>query len=85
MEGSRSKAVTSLLRRSNLLLIIFGCSSVAFYLTSLRAHSGEDILWFLKLVLIQVVLYVAVAWLILRVRRIHDRAVSANALRRALN
>jgi alpha-1,6-mannosyltransferase len=66
MEGSRSKAVTSLLTRSNLLLIIFGCASLAIYLISLRAHSSNDILWLLKLVLIQVVLYGAVACLILR-------------------
>src|SRR5687767_1762069 len=65
MEGFRPKAVSSLLRRSNLLVIIFGCVSLSFYLISLRAHSSEDIVWFLKLVLIQVLLYGAVAWLIL--------------------
>jgi alpha-1,6-mannosyltransferase len=66
MEGLRAKAVTSLLRRSNLFLIIFGCASLAIYLINLRAHSSNDILWFLKLVLIQVLLYGAVACLILR-------------------
>jgi alpha-1,6-mannosyltransferase len=75
MEGSRSKAVTSLLRRSNLLLIIFGCASFAIYLISLRAHTSEDIRWFLKLVLIQILLYAAVAWLIVRARSTRSRFV----------
>jgi alpha-1,6-mannosyltransferase len=66
MEGPRPQAVTSLLRRSNLLPILFGCASLAIYLFSLSAHSSADILWFLKLVLIQVLLYGTVAWLILR-------------------
>lgn len=66
MEGSRTTAISPLLRRSNLLIIIFGCASLAIYLISLRAHSSNNILWFLKLVLIQILLYAAVAWLIVR-------------------
>lgn len=75
MEGFRPKAVTSLLRRSNLFLIIFGCTSLAIYLISLRAHSSNDILWFLKLVLIQILLYAAVAWVILRTQSTRSRFV----------
>jgi hypothetical protein len=53
-------------KRSNLLLIGLGCASFAVYLTSLRAHSSADIIWFLKLVLIAGVLYIAACRLVIK-------------------
>ncbi len=38
------------------------------YRISLRAHTGPDILWFLKIALVQCVLYVFVAWLVIKAR-----------------
>jgi alpha-1,6-mannosyltransferase len=55
-----------LLKRSNLLLIVLGCASLAVYLWSLQAHSVADIVWFLRLVLIASVLYIAACWLVIR-------------------
>jgi alpha-1,6-mannosyltransferase len=57
-----------LLKRSNLLLIVLGCASIAVYLWSLRAHSSADIVWFLGLVLIASVLYVAGCWLVTKTK-----------------
>jgi alpha-1,6-mannosyltransferase len=56
----------SLLSRSNLLLIIFGCASLVLYRLSLRAQTVNDIPWFFKLALVQGGLYLAAAWLALK-------------------
>src|SRR4051794_30475072 len=60
------KTTTKLLKRSNLLLVVLGCASFAVYLWSLRAHYSADIVWFLRLVLIASVLYIAASWLVIR-------------------
>jgi alpha-1,6-mannosyltransferase len=66
MKSVRVTMVASLLKRSNLLLIVFGCALLTVYLWSLRAHSSADMLWFLKLVLIESVLFIAACWVTLR-------------------
>src|SRR5207237_9657286 len=53
---------------ANLLLIIIGSTALVLYRLSLRAHTGPDILWFLKIVIAQCVLYVFVAWLVIKAR-----------------
>src|SRR5437588_11212815 len=51
-----------LLKRSNLLLILFGCVSLIIFSWSLRAHSSADMPWFLRLVLIESFLFIAASW-----------------------
>src|SRR5437764_6477239 len=55
-----------LLERSNLLLILFGCVSLIIFSWSLRAHSSADMPWFLRLVLIESVVFIAASWVTLR-------------------
>jgi len=71
METVRTPIRHFVLKSSNPLLIVLGCASVTIYLLSLRAHSTPDILWFLKLVLIESILFVAAGWLTLRSRPSH--------------
>jgi alpha-1,6-mannosyltransferase len=74
IELSKTKAIRStnkFLKRSNLLLIVLGCALFAVYLWSLRAHSSADIAWFLQLVLIASVLYLAGCWLVIRTQPSH--------------
>lgn len=69
IELSETKAThitTNLLKRANLLLMVLGCALFAVYLWSLRAHSTADIVWFLQLVLIASVLYIAACCLAIR-------------------
>jgi alpha-1,6-mannosyltransferase len=68
MKSMRATMMASIFKRSNLLLIVFGCASLTIYLWSLRAHSSADVLWFLKLVLIESGLFVAACWVTLRAR-----------------
>ena len=70
-ETKATNATTNLLKRSNLLLIVLGCALFAVYLWSLRAHSTADIVWFLQLVLIASVLYIAACWLVIRTQSNH--------------
>src|SRR5438105_9675302 len=72
MKSVRATMVVSLLKRSNLLLIVFGCASLTIYLWSLRAHSSADMLWFLKLVLIESGLFIISCWLTLRAQAKHS-------------
>ena len=51
-----------------ILLTLLGLASLVFYRIGIRAEGTKDIVWFLKLAGVQAVLYVAAAWLILRVR-----------------
>ncbi len=53
MKDSGGNIFRSLLSRSNLLFIAFGCSTFLIYRLSLRSQSAADILWFLKLEAIQ--------------------------------
>lgn len=61
-------STSAFFNRTNLLLIGSGCAALVVYRLSLRAHSGSDILWFLKIALVQCGLYVLTAWLAIRTR-----------------
>ena len=68
MTTPRSSPFAAFFKWANLLLIITGCAALLLYRISLRAHTGPDILWFLKIALVQCVLYVFMAWLVIRAR-----------------
>jgi alpha-1,6-mannosyltransferase len=71
-ETKATQTTTNLFKRSNLLLIVLGCALLAVYLWSLRAHSTADIVWFLQLVLIASVLYIAASFLMIRTQPSHS-------------
>ncbi len=71
-ETKATNTTTNLRKRSNLLLIVLGCALLAVYLWSLRAHSTADIVWFLQLVLIASVLYIAACCLVIRTQPSHS-------------
>ena len=68
MTTPNSSPLATFFKWANLLLIITGCAALMLYRISLRAHTGPDILWFLKIALVQCVLYVFVAWLVIKAR-----------------
>ena len=68
MTTPRPSPLATFFKWANLLLIITGCAALMLYRISLRAHTGPDILWFLKIALVQCVLYVFVAWLVIKAR-----------------
>src|SRR5437762_3690328 len=68
MTTPNSSQFAAFFKWANLLLIITGCAALVLYRISLRAHTGPDILWFLKIALVQCVLYVFVAWLAIKAR-----------------
>src|SRR5437870_10507295 len=68
MTTPNSSPFAAFFKWANLLLIITGCAALMLYRISLRAHTGPDILWFLKIALVQCVLYVFVAWLVIKAR-----------------
>ncbi|MCA1594605.1 MAG: glycosyltransferase 87 family protein [Acidobacteria bacterium] len=55
-------------RTLNLLLVLLGVASLAFYRVGLRAKEIEDISWFIKLGLVQSALYLIAAWAVWRGR-----------------
>jgi alpha-1,6-mannosyltransferase len=68
MTTPRPSPFAAFFKWANLLLIISGCAALVLYRISLRAHTGPDILWFLKIALVQCLLYVFMAWLVMRAR-----------------
>src|SRR5438876_5057436 len=74
MKDAGGNLFRSLLSRSNLLLIAFGCSALVIYRLSLRSQSA-DIRWFLKLAAIQCGLYLAAAWLTLKTKPGHSTLI----------
>ena len=52
-----------------IVLIVLGVASLLLYRLGVRAEGTKDIVWFLKLVGVQTVLYAPVAWLSLRARQ----------------
>lgn len=56
------------LQRANLALVVLGLASLALYRLGLRAKGTDDIIWFVKVELIQATLYLIAAWLVLRTR-----------------
>lgn len=63
MNESRIKG---LLTRSNLLLLVFGCAALGLYQLSVQAHFSDHILWFLKIALIESLLFVGTSYVVLR-------------------
>src|SRR5437879_7476928 len=82
---SMHATMVSLLKRSNLLLILFGCVSLIIFSWSLRAHSSTDIPWFLRLVLIESVLFIAASWVTLRAQAKRSTLLSVISLACALS
>ena len=68
MTTPRLSPVATFFNWTNLLLVVAGSAALVLYRLSLRAHTGPDILWFLKIVLVQCVLYIFVAWLVVKAR-----------------
>jgi alpha-1,6-mannosyltransferase len=72
MKSFRATTVVNLLKGPNVLLIVLGCASLTIYLWSLRAHSSADMLWFLKLVVVESGLFIISCWLTLRAQAKHS-------------
>ena len=53
---------------ANLSLAVIGCLLILLYRLGLHSRDSADILWFLKIALVQSVLYLCVVWLIWRAR-----------------
>jgi alpha-1,6-mannosyltransferase len=53
---------------ANLSLVVIGCLLIVLYRLGLRSRGVADILWFLKVALVQSLLYLLAAWLIWRAR-----------------
>ena len=60
--------ITKFFNGKNLLLIVLGVAATILYRISLRAHVGNDIIWFLKLALIQAIIFVAATITVLRTK-----------------
>ncbi len=56
------------LKWTNLLLILLGAASLVLYVVSLRAKSGDDIEWFIKIALIQSLIYLLAVSIVFRTR-----------------
>ena len=52
--------------RIAIVLIVLGVASLVLYKMGVRAEGTRDIVWFLKLVGVQAMIYIAAAWLGLR-------------------
>src|SRR5882724_8631164 len=53
---------------TNVLVAAFGAILLILYRIGLHSRGAADIVWFIKLALIQTVLYLIAAWLIVRAR-----------------
>ena len=67
-EDSRAKPKRGSANCIAIVLIVFGLASLVLYRIGLHAEGVKDIVWFLKLVGVQALLYVAAGWLCLRGR-----------------
>ena len=68
MTTPRASPMAGFLSWTNLLLIMSGCAALVLYRLSLRAHTGPEIIWFLKIALVQSVLYVVAARLLVKAK-----------------
>src|SRR5690242_3449921 len=59
-------ALRSVSNKSAVTLAILGVAMLVLYRVAVHAKGVADIAWFLKLVLVQAVIYLAVVWLTLR-------------------
>lgn len=55
-------------KSTNLLLVLLGVVSLALYRVGLRSSGTGDIKWFIKLALVQSVLYLLAAWIVVRLK-----------------
>ena len=53
---------------TNVALVVIGCLLVVLYRVGLRSRGVTDIVWFIKLALVQSAVYLVAAWLIWRAR-----------------
>src|SRR6476660_788912 len=58
----------SVISKWTVMLSILGVATLVLYRIAVRSKGASDIVWFLKLVLIQLVIYFGVAWLSLRTK-----------------
>ena len=61
-------AFRSVSTKSTLTLSVLGVATLVLYRIAVHSKGVADIVWFLKLVVIQIVIYLAVAWLSLRTK-----------------
>lgn len=54
--------------RTGVLLLLLGCLSLVLYRLGLRAEGVRDIQWFIKLALVQSVIYLFAIWIVVRAR-----------------
>ena len=55
-------------RRTGALLLLLGCASLALYRAGLSAKGVPGIVWFIKLALVQSVLYILASWIVVHSR-----------------
>jgi hypothetical protein len=60
-----------------IVLIVLGLASLVFYRIGIRAEGTKDIVWFLKLIGVQAVLYIGAAWLVLRAKESRSTLIIA--------
>src|ERR1044071_7680861 len=66
MSEQTSAVFRSVNIKSTVTLSVLGIATLALYRMGVHSKGVADILWFLKLVVVQIVIYVAAAWLCLR-------------------
>jgi alpha-1,6-mannosyltransferase len=64
MSGESPPTFTS--KKWTVTLCVFGVATVVLYRIAVQSKGVADIVWFLKLVVLQIVIYLAATWLILR-------------------
>lgn len=62
---------------ANLALIVIGCLLIVLYRLGLRSKDSTDILWFLKVALVQSAVYLVAVWLIWRTQNSRSTLVLA--------
>ena len=68
MSKQSRAAFRSVSTKSTLTLSVLGVATLVLYRIAVHSKGVADIVWFLKLVVIQIVIYLAVAWLSLRTK-----------------
>ncbi|MFN2452616.1 MAG: glycosyltransferase 87 family protein [Pyrinomonadaceae bacterium] len=68
MKSVRAMLVGVAVKRANLLLVALGLASLVLYKFGLRAKGTSDIIWFVKLALAQMAIYLAAVGIVFRAR-----------------
>jgi hypothetical protein len=68
MSDQSPNGFRSVITKSTVTLLVLGVAMLALYRIAAHSKGVADIAWFLKLVLVQTVIYLAVAWLSLRTK-----------------